>query len=146
MKNQDYNASIRVDASAEAAFNSINKVADWWSADLEGDPEKLNDIFTVHFGEVYITIQVLELVPFQKIHWQVVDCNKPWLKNKKEWNGTEMIWEITTAKKTTEVRFTHFGLVPEAECYAGCEKAWEFYIKESLFKLLTAGKGIPELA
>jgi hypothetical protein len=146
MKNQDYNASIRVHASAEEAFNSINKVADWWSADLEGDSGKLNGGFTVHFGEVFITIKVTRFIPFQEIRWQVIDCNKPWLKNKKEWNGTEMRWEITAAKKTTEINFTHIGLVPGVECYVGCEKAWEFYIKVSLFKLLTAGKGIPELA
>jgi hypothetical protein len=136
---------IQVPASAEKAFSSINNVADWWSADLEGHPEKLNGVFTVHFGEVFITLRVTGLVPFEKIHWYVMDCYKPWLKNKQEWNGTEMIWEISEAKNKTEICFTHIGLVPEVECYAGCEKAWEFYIKESLFKLLSGGNRIPEL-
>jgi hypothetical protein len=146
MKNQDYKAVIQIHSSAEKAFDSINKVSDWWSADLEGDPEKENGVFTVHFGEVFITLKVTELVPFKKIRWYVIDCHKPWLKNKREWKDTEMIWEISAAKNKTEIHFTHIGLVPEVECYEGCEKAWEFYIKESLFKLLTAGKGIPELA
>ena len=38
---------------------------------------------------------------------------------------------------------THVGLVPGIECYEDCEKGWDFYIKESLFKFLTEGKGLP---
>ncbi len=36
------------------------------------------------------------------------------------------------------------GLVPEIECYNDCVKGWNFYVNESLFKLMTEGKGIPE--
>jgi hypothetical protein len=56
-----------------------------------------------------------------------------------------MSWEISTEKNSTQIRFTHIGLVPGIECYKGCEKAWNFYINESLFKLLKKGKGMPEL-
>jgi hypothetical protein len=34
--------------------------------------------------------------------------------------------------------------VPGIECYNGCEKAWDFYIQESLLQLLNEGKGMPE--
>ena len=54
-----------------------------------------------------------------------------------------MSWEISAKKNATQISFTHIGLVPGIECYNGCEKAWNFYVKESLFKLLTEGKGIP---
>ena len=34
--------------------------------------------------------------------------------------------------------------VPGVECYENCETGWDHYIKESLFKLLTEKKGLPE--
>ena len=55
--------------------------------DFEGSLKKQEDVFTVRFGKVYITMKVTELIPDQKIVWYVTDCNKPWLKNKKEWQS-----------------------------------------------------------
>ena len=145
MKKQDYTASIKVSATPQEAFDAINNVAGWWSADLEGLTEKLNDNFTVRFGEVFITSTVIESIPEKKITWLVTDCHKPWLKNTKEWVDTEMSWEIIPGKDATEIKFTHIGLVPGIECYDGCENAWNEYIKGSLFKLLSQGKGVPEM-
>ena len=145
MKKQDYSVSIIVNATPEQAFKSINSVSDWWTIAFEGQSEKLNDVFTVRFGETFITIQLVEFVPNRKIGWQVIDCYKHWLKDKKEWQDTTMSWEISAEKNGTQISFTHIGLVPGIECYNGCEKAWDFYVKESLFQLLTEGKGIPEL-
>lgn len=145
MTKQDYAVNITVNITAEEAFKSINSVADWWTIVFEGHSEKLNDIFTVRFGETFITLKIIELIPYKKIGWQVIDCYKHWLKDKKEWQGTTMSWEIETENNVTQISFTHFGLVPGIECYNGCEKAWNFYINESLFNLLTKGKGIPEL-
>jgi hypothetical protein len=145
MKKQDYTTNIDVDATAAEAFNSINNVSKWWSEDMEGSSGNLNDVFTVRFGETFITSKIVELVPGKKIVWEVIDCYKHWLKDKKEWKGTKMSWEIMADKDATQINFTHIGLVPEIECYNGCETAWDFYIKESLFKLLTEEKGIPEL-
>jgi hypothetical protein len=34
-------------------------------------------------------------------------------------------------------------LVPEYECYEVCNDAWTGYIKNSLYKLITSGKGEP---
>jgi hypothetical protein len=145
MKKQDYTASINVNVSSQEAFKSINNVSDWWTEDLEGRSQKLNDEFTVHFGETFITMKIVELVPNKKIVWHVIDCYKHWLKNKKEWKGTKMTWEISTQKDGTQITFTHLGLVPGLECYDGCENAWGQYINGSLFKLLTKERRIPEL-
>jgi hypothetical protein len=145
MKPKDYSANITVNATVEEVFKSINSVSDWWTRVFEGHSEKLNDVFTVRFGETFITIQLVGFVPNKKIDWRVIDCYKHWLKDKKEWQDTTMSWKISAEKNATQISFTHIGLVPGIECYNGCEKAWDFYIKESLFKLLTEGKGIPEL-
>jgi len=145
MKEQDYHTSITANATAQEAFTAINNISGWWTIAFEGSAEKLLDIFTVRFGETYITSKVVELIPNHKIVWHVIDCNKHWLKNKKEWKDTLINWEISAENNTTQIKFTHIGLVPDIECYNGCEKAWNFYIKESLLKLLSDGKGIPEL-
>jgi hypothetical protein len=145
MKKQDYTVSIAVSASAQDTFKSINNVSGWWTTDFEGSSQRLNDEFTVHFGETWITLKIIELIPGKKIVWEVIDCYKHWLKDKKEWKGTTIIWKISAAENETQINFTHIGLVPGVECYKGCEGAWNFYIKESLFKLLAEGKGVPEL-
>lgn len=144
-KEQDYYVSISANATAQEAFKSINNVPGWWTKNFEGHSEKPNDIFTVRFGETFITSKIVELIPDKKIVWHVIDCNKHWLKNRKEWKDTKMSWEISTENNVTQISFTHIGLVPGIECYNGCEKAWNFYVKESLFKLLNEGKGMPEL-
>ena len=50
MKKQDYNAIITISNTAQETFKSINNVSKWWTA-IEGSSQKLNDIFTIHFGE-----------------------------------------------------------------------------------------------
>jgi len=145
MKKQDYHVSITVKATPQEAFESINNVQGWWTTVFEGRSEKVNDVFTVRFGETSITIKIVELDPAKKIRWHVTDCHKHWLKDKKEWKDTTISWELSAAGNATKIDFTHIGLIPGIECYKGCAGAWNFYITESLFKLLTEGKGLPEL-
>ena len=45
MKKQDYHRDITVDATAHEAFESINSVTKWWTENLEGSSQKLNDEF-----------------------------------------------------------------------------------------------------
>ena len=54
-----------------------------------------------------------------------------------------MVWEISPEKDSTQIKFTHVGLVPEVECYEMCVKGWDEYVKGSLLKLITKGKGLP---
>jgi len=144
MKTGDYTVVMIVDVSSADAFKGIERVADWWTTDFTGQSEKREDVFTVRFGETFITVKIIELIPHKKIGWQVIDCYKHWLKDKKEWKDTKMSWEISTGNNETTIHFTHLGLIPGKECYHVCEKAWNFYLNESLFKLLTVGKGMPD--
>ncbi|MGC4103821.1 SRPBCC family protein [Ferruginibacter sp.] len=143
---QDYTATITVNNTPTEAFNAINHIAGWWTQSVEGSSTQLNESFTVRFGETFITLKITELVPGKKISWLVTDCYKHWLQhNKKEWLNTSIHWQISTEGKSTSINFTHVGLLPGKECYDGCENAWNGYIKGSLYKLLTEGKGRPEL-
>lgn len=146
MKKQDYKVSITVDATAQEAFKSINSVSKWWTEHLEGSSQKLNDEFTVRFDEVHVSTQKLvELIPDKKIVWLVTESKLNFVEDKHEWNDTKISFEIAEKDGKTQIDFTHIGLVPEIECYNGCSNAWGHYIKGSLFKLLTEGKGTPEL-
>ncbi|MBP6730589.1 MAG: SRPBCC domain-containing protein [Chitinophagales bacterium] len=145
LNTNDYRISVTVNATAHQTFEAINSVTKWWTEDFKGDTKKLNDEFTATFGETYITSKVTELLSGKKIVWLVTDCNKHWLKNKKEWVGSTMVWELEEAGNKTKINFTHVGLVPGLECYNGCENAWNGYIKSSLLKLINEGKSTPEL-
>ena len=147
MKKQDYTATFLVKATANKAFKSINHVAAWWTENLEGASEQPGDRFTVTFGDTFVTMKIVEAIPGKKIVWEVADCYLHWLqKDKQEWTGMKIEWEFQSFGDSTTIGMTHVGLVPEVECYESCEKGWNFYVKESLFKLLSEGKGVPELS
>jgi hypothetical protein len=146
MKNQDYSVSITVDVTAQEAFKGINSVTKWWTENLEGSSYKLNDEFTVRFGDVHYSKQKLvEFIPDKKVVWLVTDSKINFVQEKTEWTNTRISFEIITKGGKTSIRFTHFGLVPAIECYSACSGAWGQYIEGSLFKLLSTGKGTPEL-
>jgi hypothetical protein len=144
VKEQNYHTTITVDVTVHEAFESINSVSQWWTADLEGSSQKFNDEFTVRFGDVHVSRQKLvEVIPDKKIVWLVTDSKLNFIKDKQEWNNTKISFELSAHDNKTQVLFTHTGLVPEIECYKSCTKGWDYYIKGSLFKLLTEGKGTP---
>jgi hypothetical protein len=82
-------------------------------------------------------------VPGKKVVWHVSEAKLNFVKNKTEWAGTDVVFEINRKGKKTELRFTHVGLVPAFECYGDCSGAWGLYINDSLRSLITKGKGQP---
>ncbi|MEJ7830868.1 MAG: SRPBCC domain-containing protein, partial [Segetibacter sp.] len=137
MKEQDYTVSITVNATPQEAFKSINSVSKWWTENLEGSLQKLDDEFTVMFGDVHVSTQKLvEVIPDKKVVWLVTDSKLNFVKDKHEWTDTKISFEIAEKGGKTQINFTHIGLVPQVECYSGCTNAWGQYIKGSLFKLL----------
>jgi hypothetical protein len=144
-KNQtDYHVSIIVHATPGEACNAICRVSEWWTGNIKGSTKKPGDIFTVTFGETFSNFEVTEMEKNQKILWHVLDCNLHWLKDKKEWKGTDVLWEIMPMKEATEIQMTHIGLRPGIECFENCNEGWNHYIKESLLKLINEGKGVPD--
>jgi len=144
MNKQDYTASITVNATPEEVFKKINSVTKWWTEDLAGSSQQLNDEFTVRFGDVHVSKQKLvEVIPDKKVVWLVTDSKLNFIEDESEWTGTKISFELSNGDNKTQIRFTHVGLVPNVECYKDCVKGWDYYIKGSLFKLLTEGKGSP---
>jgi hypothetical protein len=116
----------------------------WWSGEIDGPTDALGATFTYRYKDVHKSTQkITALVPGKKVIWHVKEATLNFVKDKDEWNGTEVVFEIGKKDGKTELRFTHLGLVPAFECYGGCSGAWGFYINESLRSLITTGKGQP---
>lgn len=144
MKNQNYTTTITVEATPQEAFKSINAVTSWWTENLEGRSQKLNDEFIVRFGDVHVSTQKLvEFIPDKKVVWLVTDSRLNFVKNKSEWTDTKIVFDILQKDGKTVVVFTHLGLAPVLECFNDCSSVWGQYIQQSLLKLINTGKGEP---
>jgi len=143
MKTVNYHTSITAQVGVREAIEKINRLPAWWTRDFEGSAQKLDDVFTLRFGDTWVTCRVVDAVADKRLEWEITDCHLPWLADKTEWKNTNLIWEFSAGQDSTQVDFTHVGLIPEVECYDTCVEGWDFYIKESLFKLLTQNQGLP---
>ena len=145
MNNQNYSTAFSVDQTPQEVFAAINNVRGWWSEEIEGDTDRPAAEFRFHAGDVHSsTHKITEFVPDKRVVWHTTDSHLSFVKNKAEWNDTEIVFEIARKGEQTEVRFTHVGLVPAIQCYGDCSGAWGFYINDSLRSLITTGKGQPD--
>ena len=144
MTTNNFSTSILVDQSPEEVFNAINNVRGWWSEEIEGETNREGAVWNYHYQDVHrCKIKITSLVPGKKVAWKVLDNYFSFTKNKNEWIGNELLFNISREEGKTRLQFTQVGLVPGEECYDICEKAWTTYIRESLYKLITTGKGQP---
>ncbi len=144
MTTQDFTTSLLVHQTPKEVFHAITNVRGWWSEELEGRSEKLHDEFTYHYKDVHrCKMKLIEVDPGRKVVWLVLDNYFSFTRDKSEWTGTKIIFDITQQEGKTQLRFTHQGLVPEYECYTACVNGWSQYIQQSLLRLITTGKGQP---
>jgi hypothetical protein len=141
MEKSDFTTLLLVNQTPGEAFNAITNVRGWWSEEIEGNTEKLNGEFTYHYEDVhYCQIILIEVIPNKKVVWFVKYNYFKFTKDRSEWMGTKMSFEIFEKDNKTEIRVTHHGLNPEYECYDICTNAWTQYIQQSLKNLITIGK------
>ena len=146
MKKQDFAETFTVDQSPEEVFAAINNVPGWWSGEIEGNADKLGDEFTYRYKDFHRSTQkVTEFIPGKKVVWHVTDADLSSFKNKTEWIGTDIIFEIVQRGDKTELRFTHVGLVPAFQCYGDCSGAWGALVGTNLRNLITTGKSQPDV-
>lgn len=144
MKKNDFTSTIVVEQSPSTAFNAIKNFRAWWSEDIQGKTDQLNETFFYHYKDVHLCkIKLIEMVADKKLVYQVIENEFNFVKDKTEWVGTKLIFEIMPTGDQTKIVFTHEGLVPEYECYNVCNDAWSGYIQGSLKSLITTGKGKP---
>ena len=146
MKTQDFTKAILVDATPDQVFDAITNVRGWWSEEIDGATDKLGAAFEFHYKDLHrSTHKITELVRGKKVVWQTVKGEINFVKDKTEWDGTKVVFEIGKRGDKTELRFTHVGLVPTIQCYGDCSGAWGYHL-DSLRDLITTGKGNPNRA
>jgi len=143
-KHDNYTAALSVKQSPDKVFDAVNNVRGWWSEAIEGNTDALGAVFKFHYKDLHRTThKITEFVPGKKVVWHITESQINFVKDKAEWKGTDVVFEIARKGDRTELRFTHVGLVPAVECYGQCAGAWSFYINESLRDLITKGQGQP---
>ena len=146
MNNRNYTITLTVNQAPEEAFAAINNVRGWWSEEIEGSTDKPAAEFKYHFKDIHrCKLKITELIPGKRVVWHVLDNDFNFTKDKTEWKGTDIVFEISKKGDKAEIHFTHVGLVPEYECYDACSEGWGFYINSSLRDLIMKGKGQPNV-
>ena len=142
MEEQDYATVIKTPKTTNKAFMAIKNIQGWWTENFEGKTQKIGDEFKVVFGDTFIKLKLVEQLTNYKLVWEVVDGYKHFLKDKREWVGTKLHFDIANRDNAeTEITFTHEGLVRPLECYGICTDAWNGYLQGSLKQLIDTGKG-----
>ena len=142
----DFTVEFEVDKSPAEAFKTINNVRGWWSEGLEGKSENLHDEFVYCHKDLHYSKQkLIEVVPDKKVVWRIMDSRLNFVKDRKEWNGTQVRFDIVKNGRKTLIRFTHQGLNPALECFDACSGGWTYYV-DSLRRLIDTGMGKPDPA
>ncbi len=137
MDSTGYTTSFTVDQSPDDVFKAINDVRAWWPGEIEGRTDQLGAEFTYRYQTFHrSTHKITELTPGKRVVWHTSEASINFVKDKSEWNGSDIVFDIAKKGDRTELRFTHVGLVPTIECYGGCSGAWDSYVNESLRSLI----------
>lgn len=141
VRTKDFSYSFTTPKSPEEIFHLLLVIDKWWSGIFEetitGESQKINDEFSFSAGggAHYSKHRLVELVPGQKIVWEVIECILSFLTKTDEWMNTKLRFDITPEGDMSRVTFTHEGLVPRFECYNNCTGAWTQYMENLEEKL-----------
>lgn len=140
MTARNYTTTLKVEQTPAEVFAAIKSVREWWP-EIEGHANNVGDTFEHHFEDMHrCELKVKDLVPGKKVVWTVLGNYFSFTKDKTEWTGTDIVFEIAKRGGKTEVKFTHVGLVPEYECYGVCSDGWHGLINGTLRNLITKGQ------
>jgi hypothetical protein len=96
MSTKDFTTTILVDKTPKEVLDAINNVRGWRQVEIVGDTNKLNDEFKYQMEEFHFSRQKLvEVIPNKKVVWLVTESKLNFVKNKSEWTGTKISFEIT---------------------------------------------------
>ena len=144
MNNNSFHSTILVNKSPAQVFDDIKNFQGWWSEEIDGNTDKLNEPFFYHYKDIHLCkIKLVEMIPEKRLVYQVIENEFNFVKDITEWVDTRLIFDISTEGGQTKIKFIHDGLVPEYECYQVCNDAWSSYIGKSLKNLIETGKGNP---
>lgn len=144
ISDSSYTTTLIVNKDISAAFRAIGNFRLWWSEEIEGNTDKLDETFFYHYKDVHLCkIKLIEIISNKKLVYLVTENEFNFTKDKSEWINTKLIFDLSQQDGQTKIVFTHDGLVPFYECYGVCNDAWTSYIHGSLKNLIETGTGKP---
>jgi uncharacterized protein YndB with AHSA1/START domain len=123
-----------------AALATIDGLSGWWTTATTGQAIVGGDIafrFHKENGEEIggFDMDVLELVPEQRVHWRV-------RSGPAEWVGTDIEFTLSRQDEHTIVMFGHRNWREEVEFMGHCSTKWATFLL-SLRDLVETGSGRP---
>ena len=123
-----------------SALSTVDGLAGWWTTATTGSPEVGGDIAFRFFTEAGDEIggfemDVLELVPDQKVRWRVK-------AGPAEWVGTDIEFALSRQDDYTIVMFGHRKWREEVEFMSHCSTKWGTFLL-SLRDMVETGSGRP---
>src|SRR5690349_10540826 len=110
MTTTDFTTTILADQSPGEVFHAINQARSWWSEEIAGSTDKLNAEWSYHYQDVHRTkMKIVEFIPDKKVVWLVLDNHFNFTKDKSEWIGNRIVFEITEKGNQTQLQFTQVG-------------------------------------
>jgi uncharacterized protein YndB with AHSA1/START domain len=117
-----------------AALTTIDGLSGWWTTDTTGDAG-LGGKIAFRFPPGGFDMEVIELVPGERVRWRVVD-------GPPEWIGTTIDWRLSRRDEYTIILFTHEGWAEPVDFLYHCSMKWAVYLL-SLKALVETGTGSP---
>jgi uncharacterized protein YndB with AHSA1/START domain len=117
------------------ALTTVDGLAGWWTEDTKGSAD-LGGVVEFRFPPVGgFDMEVVELVPGERVVWRVVD-------GPPEWVGTTIHWELSQDGDYTVVLFAHRGWAEPVDFMYHCSTKWGTFLL-SLKELVETGAGAP---
>jgi uncharacterized protein YndB with AHSA1/START domain len=139
----DYTATFVVSKPPADVFAAITDPRGWWDGEITGTTDQVGAEFTYRFGEQHTSVQrVAELLPGERIVWEVVSSQLGFVDEQEPWTGTKVAFDLEPAGDGTRVTLVHHGLVPVLDCYDTCAAGWEHVVGRSLREFIETGHGV----
>ena len=119
---------------AYEALTTLDGLTGWWTEQTTGGTD-VGGVIAFRFKDDGFDMRVDELVPNERVLWEVVG-------GPAEWIGTKVRFEIRPEGDYTVVLFKHEGWREPVEFMHHCSTKWGVFLM-SLKRLLESGKGEP---
>ena len=116
------------------ALTTLEGLRGWWTRDTTGDPGPGGTI-AFRFDAGGFDMDVIEVVPHERVVWTVVD-------GPEEWVGTTIHWTLAQRNGHTDVTFVHAGWREPVSFMHHCSTKWATYLV-SLKHFVETGTGAP---
>ena len=121
MNTPSYTSTFKVTQSPEQVYKAISHFKDWWSQSIIGNSDTVGQTFFYHYKDVHLCkVKLIEAIHNEKLVYLVTENEFNFVKDKTEWVNTKLVFDISTKNDSTQLVFTHEGLVPSYECYKVC--------------------------